>query len=121
MWLIWSCVVSESSSVGVASTQSTHSRAFSGSMASASWSVGASSCPATPSRYSHALIIRASVEAGLRRAPEPDRSVKRSVPCRMAVEAPEITAEQLREQTLDWLRENLPPGWMEAVDNGDDE
>ena len=39
----------------------------------------------------------------------------------MAVDAPEITAEQLREQTLDWLRENLPPGWMQAVDAGDDE
>ncbi len=39
----------------------------------------------------------------------------------MAVEAPDITAEQLREQTLAWLRDNLPPGWMEAVDAGDDE
>ncbi|HEY7133475.1 MAG TPA: acyl-CoA dehydrogenase family protein [Acidimicrobiia bacterium] len=33
----------------------------------------------------------------------------------------ELTAEQLREQTLDWLRENLPAGWVEAVDHGDDE
>jgi alkylation response protein AidB-like acyl-CoA dehydrogenase len=39
----------------------------------------------------------------------------------MAVEAPNVTAEQLREQTLMWLRANLPPGWMEAVDAGDDE
>jgi alkylation response protein AidB-like acyl-CoA dehydrogenase len=39
----------------------------------------------------------------------------------MAVDAPEITAEQLRDETLAWLRENLPPGWMEAVDSGDDE
>ena len=39
----------------------------------------------------------------------------------MAVDAPEITAEQLRDQTRAWLRDNLPPGWMEAVDAGDDE
>jgi alkylation response protein AidB-like acyl-CoA dehydrogenase len=39
----------------------------------------------------------------------------------MAVEAPDVTAEQLREQTLTWLRDNLPAGWMEAVDAGDDE
>jgi alkylation response protein AidB-like acyl-CoA dehydrogenase len=39
----------------------------------------------------------------------------------MAVDAAALTAEQLREQTLGWLRENLPPGWMEAVDAGDDE
>ncbi len=39
----------------------------------------------------------------------------------MSVEAPELTGEQLREQTLAWLRENLPPGWMEAIDAGDDE
>ena len=39
----------------------------------------------------------------------------------MAVEAPDLTDEQLREQTLAWLRENLPPGWMEAIDAGDNE
>jgi alkylation response protein AidB-like acyl-CoA dehydrogenase len=39
----------------------------------------------------------------------------------MAVEAPDRTAEHLREQTLAWLQDNLPPGWMEAVDAGDDE
>jgi alkylation response protein AidB-like acyl-CoA dehydrogenase len=39
----------------------------------------------------------------------------------MAVEAPDIAVEQLREQTLAWLRDNLPAGWMEAVDAGDDE
>jgi alkylation response protein AidB-like acyl-CoA dehydrogenase len=39
----------------------------------------------------------------------------------MAVEAPDVTAEQLREQTLTWLRDKLPAGWMEAVDAGDDE
>src|SRR5687767_11584081 len=33
--------------------------------------------------------------------------------------APERTAEELRTQTLEWLRENLPPGWMEAIDNDD--
>ena len=32
-----------------------------------------------------------------------------------------MTSEQLREQTLDWLRENLPAGWIEAVDANDDE
>ncbi|MBV8949675.1 MAG: acyl-CoA dehydrogenase family protein, partial [Actinobacteria bacterium] len=39
----------------------------------------------------------------------------------MAVDVAERTPEQLREQTLSWLRENLPAGWMEAVDAGDDE
>ena len=39
----------------------------------------------------------------------------------MAVEAPDITTDQLREQTLTWLRDNLPAGWMEALDAGDDE
>jgi alkylation response protein AidB-like acyl-CoA dehydrogenase len=38
----------------------------------------------------------------------------------MSVEAPELTGEQLREQTAAWLRENLPAGWMEAIDSGDD-
>jgi alkylation response protein AidB-like acyl-CoA dehydrogenase len=38
----------------------------------------------------------------------------------MSVEAPELTGEQLREQTLAWLLENLPAGWMEAIDAGDD-
>ncbi len=37
----------------------------------------------------------------------------------MAVDTSETTAEQLREQTLAWLRENLPAGWMEAIDAGD--
>jgi alkylation response protein AidB-like acyl-CoA dehydrogenase len=39
----------------------------------------------------------------------------------MAVDAPATTSEDLREQTLAWLRGNLPPGWMDAVDAGDDE
>ena len=39
----------------------------------------------------------------------------------MAVEAPDITTEQLREQTLAWLRDNLPAGWMDAIDAGDEE
>jgi alkylation response protein AidB-like acyl-CoA dehydrogenase len=38
----------------------------------------------------------------------------------MSVEAPELTGEQLREQTLAWLHEKLPAGWMEAIDSGDD-
>jgi alkylation response protein AidB-like acyl-CoA dehydrogenase len=41
----------------------------------------------------------------------------------MAVEtsktAGEITAEQLREQTTAWLEDNLPAGWMDAIDSGD--
>jgi alkylation response protein AidB-like acyl-CoA dehydrogenase len=37
----------------------------------------------------------------------------------MAVEAPERTAEELRAQTTAWLRENLPAGWMEAIDADD--
>ena len=32
----------------------------------------------------------------------------------------EPTTEVLREQTRAWLAENLPAGWMEAVDAGDD-
>ena len=39
----------------------------------------------------------------------------------MAVDAQELTAEAMREQTLGWLRENLPAGWIEAVDGGDDD
>ncbi len=39
----------------------------------------------------------------------------------MAVDAAAPTAEQLREQTLSWLHDNLPTGWMEAVDAGDEE
>ena len=37
----------------------------------------------------------------------------------MTVDAPEKTAEQLRERTLAWLRENLPAGWIEAIDADD--
>jgi len=37
----------------------------------------------------------------------------------MAVEAPEVAADDLRAQTLDWLRAELPAGWMEAIDNDD--
>jgi alkylation response protein AidB-like acyl-CoA dehydrogenase len=32
----------------------------------------------------------------------------------------ELTPDMLREQTREWLAENLPAGWMEAVDAGDD-
>ena len=39
----------------------------------------------------------------------------------MSVEAPELTADQLREQTTAWLHDNLPAGWMEAIDDGDDD
>ena len=39
----------------------------------------------------------------------------------MAVEAPDISTDELREQTRAWLHDNLPPGWMEAVDAGDHE
>ena len=35
--------------------------------------------------------------------------------------APERTAEELRAQTHEWLRANLPAGWMEAIDNDDRE
>jgi alkylation response protein AidB-like acyl-CoA dehydrogenase len=37
----------------------------------------------------------------------------------MAVDTAELTAEQLRAQTTEWLREHLPSGWMEAIDHGD--
>jgi alkylation response protein AidB-like acyl-CoA dehydrogenase len=39
----------------------------------------------------------------------------------MSTSLGELTAEQLRAQTLAWLRENLPAGWIEAVDAGDTE
>ncbi len=26
---------------------------------------------------------------------------------------------EIQERVVDWLRENLPPGWIEAVDDGD--
>jgi alkylation response protein AidB-like acyl-CoA dehydrogenase len=39
----------------------------------------------------------------------------------MSVEAPELTADQLREQTTAWLHDNLPAGWMEAIDDGDND
>jgi alkylation response protein AidB-like acyl-CoA dehydrogenase len=39
----------------------------------------------------------------------------------MSVEAPEQTGEELRDRTLAWLRENLPDGWMEAIDADDRE
>ena len=38
----------------------------------------------------------------------------------MAVDTRELAPEQLRELTLDWLREQLPVGWMDAVDGGDE-
>ena len=38
----------------------------------------------------------------------------------MAVDVAELTDEQLRQQTLAWLQENLPPGWMDAVERDDD-
>ena len=39
----------------------------------------------------------------------------------MAVDVREISPEELRDQTLGWLREQLPAGWIEAVDTGDDD
>ena len=35
--------------------------------------------------------------------------------------ATDLTPEVLREQTRNWLKENLPAAWMDAVDAGDDE
>jgi len=37
----------------------------------------------------------------------------------MATNVADLTAERLQAQTLEWLRENLPGGWMEAVEAGD--
>jgi len=39
----------------------------------------------------------------------------------MAVDTEELTADQLREQTTQWLREHLPAGWMDAIDHDDRE
>jgi alkylation response protein AidB-like acyl-CoA dehydrogenase len=37
----------------------------------------------------------------------------------MATSLAELTTEQLRAQTQEWLAEHLPAGWLEAVDAGD--
>jgi alkylation response protein AidB-like acyl-CoA dehydrogenase len=37
----------------------------------------------------------------------------------MAIDTAELTGEQLRAQTTEWLREHLPAGWMDTVDAGD--
>jgi len=37
----------------------------------------------------------------------------------MAVDSPTRSAEDLRDMTRRWLAEQLPAGWMEAVDAGD--
>src|SRR5450432_4349591 len=39
---------------------------------------------------------------------------------RMAVDVRELSPEDLRDQTLGWLQEQLPDGWIAAVDAGDD-
>jgi alkylation response protein AidB-like acyl-CoA dehydrogenase len=39
----------------------------------------------------------------------------------MAVDTATLSAEQLRARTHAWLAENLPAGWIEAIDAGDDE
>jgi alkylation response protein AidB-like acyl-CoA dehydrogenase len=39
----------------------------------------------------------------------------------VAVDVREISPEELRDQTLGWLREQLPAGWIDAVDTGDDD
>jgi alkylation response protein AidB-like acyl-CoA dehydrogenase len=38
----------------------------------------------------------------------------------MALDTTEMTDTELRERTAAFLREELPPGWMEAVDAGDE-
>jgi alkylation response protein AidB-like acyl-CoA dehydrogenase len=37
----------------------------------------------------------------------------------MAVDVRELSPEELRDQTLGWLHEQLPAGWIEAVDTDD--
>ncbi len=37
----------------------------------------------------------------------------------MAIESPSRNAEELRDMTRQWLRDELPPGWMDAIDAGD--
>ena len=39
----------------------------------------------------------------------------------MAVDVRELSPEELRDQTLGWLQEQLPAGWIEAVDTNDDD
>jgi alkylation response protein AidB-like acyl-CoA dehydrogenase len=39
----------------------------------------------------------------------------------MAIDTAELTAEQLRAQTTEWLRGHLPTGWMDAIDREDRE
>ena len=35
-------------------------------------------------------------------------------------EAAAATVEEIREEVVAWLRDNLPPQWVEAIDSGDD-
>jgi alkylation response protein AidB-like acyl-CoA dehydrogenase len=37
----------------------------------------------------------------------------------LAIESPSRNAEELRDMTRQWLRDELPSGWMEAIDAGD--
>ena len=47
---------------------------------------------------------------------------KKYPPPMAVLEAAEtLTDDQLRERLVDWLRENLPPQWVEAIEEGDDE
>ena len=39
----------------------------------------------------------------------------------MSTDASALSNDQLRDQTLAWLKANLPDGWMDAVDSRDDE
>ena len=55
------------------------------------------------------------VEAGTIQAPQKAERLH------MSTSLAELTAEQLRAQTLEWLHENLPAGWIEAIDAGDTE
>src|SRR5687767_13270773 len=76
-------------------------------------------------RQSPSGSVRLSVRASVRGPVSPEGMARpaASEAKRMTTTAPasERTAEELRQQTLDWLRENLPEGWIEAVDDGDHE
>jgi hypothetical protein len=37
----------------------------------------------------------------------------------MSTDLSDLTADELRERTREWLADHLPAGWMDAIDAGD--
>ena len=39
----------------------------------------------------------------------------------MSTDLSDLTADELRDRTREWLADHLPAGWMEAIDDGDND